>query len=400
MVKSEHPDIKILAFDHNKDHLLDWTKTIIGNDNGYVDGMAFHCKFASYFGANYASVLLIMFPVAGYSNGERIEDGTNGYDAVNASHHYAPDKIMLATEGCSCPGVQLNDWLRAERLGHDVMFDINNYAQGWIDWNLLVDHEGGPNHLGNVCDAAMICNKDYTEVHVQPSFYYMAHFSKFAPPGSKRIKSTIVGDYQYKGSDSNVQAGLQVGMYSCEKSVRQMWKIDSKNGVIGFYHYMKDAKSKDPDLCVAAGTESVAHIRLVDCSYKKAQLLRVFMNEVGQLVDATTGMCVGLNGDVREPGALLDLFPCIGKDSKHSNDHQIFSVDKKTGEIKSKVMDMCMTANWPLLNSVAFTTLQMKTVVVVMNEADIPATVVLSDGTKKGDFGFAIDARSIQTLIY
>ena len=33
-------------------------------------------------------------------------------------------------------------------VGHDIMFDLGSYAQGWIDWNLLVDHEGGPNHLG------------------------------------------------------------------------------------------------------------------------------------------------------------------------------------------------------------------------------------------------------------
>ena len=34
--------------------------------------------------------------------------------------------------------------------GHDIMFDLANYAQGWIDWNLLVDHSGGPNHLGTL----------------------------------------------------------------------------------------------------------------------------------------------------------------------------------------------------------------------------------------------------------
>jgi hypothetical protein len=41
-----HPDVLILAFDHNKDHLFDWAKTVMGGDTGpnggYVDGMAFH----------------------------------------------------------------------------------------------------------------------------------------------------------------------------------------------------------------------------------------------------------------------------------------------------------------------------------------------------------------------
>ena len=33
-------------------------------------------------------------------------------------------------QGCSCSGVKVDDWLRAERLAHDVIFDLNNYAQG------------------------------------------------------------------------------------------------------------------------------------------------------------------------------------------------------------------------------------------------------------------------------
>lgn len=66
-------------------------------------------------------------------------DGTYGYNSVRSTHDKYPDKILLATEGCSCPGVQLGSWLRGERLGHDIMFDLNNWANGWIDWNLLVD---------------------------------------------------------------------------------------------------------------------------------------------------------------------------------------------------------------------------------------------------------------------
>ena len=38
--------------------------------------------------------------------------------------------ITLLIKGCSCSGVKVDDWLRAERLAHDVMFDLNNYAQG------------------------------------------------------------------------------------------------------------------------------------------------------------------------------------------------------------------------------------------------------------------------------
>ena len=45
-LKQNHPDVLILAFDHNKDHLLTWAEVVMGGDTGpnggYVDGMAFH----------------------------------------------------------------------------------------------------------------------------------------------------------------------------------------------------------------------------------------------------------------------------------------------------------------------------------------------------------------------
>lgn len=65
---------------------------------------------------------------------------------------------------------------------------------GWIDWNLLVDFEGGPNHLGNMCDAPIVTLEDFSDVHVQPKYYYFGHISKFVPPGSVRVESSTVGE--------------------------------------------------------------------------------------------------------------------------------------------------------------------------------------------------------------
>lgn len=89
ILKSDHPEIKILAFDHNKDHLYSWAKTMLfptsqsNQLSQYVDGMAFH-----WYGGT----------------GDRLLDGTYGYDTVNQTYHLAPNKILMATEGCSCPG--------------------------------------------------------------------------------------------------------------------------------------------------------------------------------------------------------------------------------------------------------------------------------------------------------
>ena len=61
--------------------------------------------------------------------------------------------FLLATESCNCPGVAdgtqalFEDvgkgWQRGERLMRDSLSDLNHYSVGYVDWNLLVDYNGG-----------------------------------------------------------------------------------------------------------------------------------------------------------------------------------------------------------------------------------------------------------------
>lgn len=42
-LRSDHPEVKILGYDHNKDQLYNWTEVLMGsNYQGYISGMAFH----------------------------------------------------------------------------------------------------------------------------------------------------------------------------------------------------------------------------------------------------------------------------------------------------------------------------------------------------------------------
>ncbi len=36
------------------------------------------------------------------------------------------------------------------------MGDLNHWSVGWVDWNLVLDMQGGPNHGENYCDAPVI----------------------------------------------------------------------------------------------------------------------------------------------------------------------------------------------------------------------------------------------------
>ena len=70
-----------------------------------------------------------------------------------------------------------------------------------------------------------------------------------------------------------------------------------------------------------------------------------------------------------------------------------------TGEVISKVADMCLTAGWPMLTSAAFEDPEGKVVVVLLNEATVQTEVILKD-SEKGNMKYGINARSMQTITY
>ena len=57
---------------------------------------------------------------------------------------------------------------------------------------MALDMQGGPNWVRNFVDAPLIVNPDKREYYRQPSYYAMAHFSKFLPPGSVRIDTPLI----------------------------------------------------------------------------------------------------------------------------------------------------------------------------------------------------------------
>ncbi|CAN0503901.1 unnamed protein product, partial [Ectocarpus sp. 8 AP-2014] len=60
-----------------------------------------------------------------------------------------------------------------------MIADVNSWSTGWVDWNLMLNYDGGPNHAGNLCDTPIISNENHTDVIFQPMFYSIGHMSKF-----------------------------------------------------------------------------------------------------------------------------------------------------------------------------------------------------------------------------
>ena len=158
--------VHLCILDHNRDLMDAWTKTVYSDPAAakFVWGAAMHW---------YVS-----------------ED----FAAPARAHAAFPDKATLFTEGCNDRGEakgkwSLGQWDHGERYAHSMINDFRNYVCGWIDWNVVLDQTGGPNHVGNFCDAPVIVDTESGVIHYESSFYYIGQFSRFVHPGAKRIES-------------------------------------------------------------------------------------------------------------------------------------------------------------------------------------------------------------------
>lgn len=111
------------------------------------------------------------------------------FDNVRLVHDAYPNKELMFTEGTEATfdAAKVNDWQWGETFGRSMVMDFNNWASGWTAWNVILDEQGGPNHVGNYCMAPIICDTRTGALTYMNSFYYLGHFSKFVRPGAKRI---------------------------------------------------------------------------------------------------------------------------------------------------------------------------------------------------------------------
>jgi glucosylceramidase len=148
-----------VIWDHNRDHLVQRASVVYSDAEAarYVWGAGFHWY------------------------------GENHFDQVQLVHDAWPDKQLLFTEGCQEGGPHHGSWGLGERYAHSMINDLNRWTVGWIDWNLVLDETGGPNHVGNLCSAPILIDIGNDALMHQSSYYYIGHFSRFIKPGARRV---------------------------------------------------------------------------------------------------------------------------------------------------------------------------------------------------------------------
>jgi glucosylceramidase len=183
--------IPILGFDQNRGEELEkWANAMYADEqtSKYFGGMAVHWYASTY----------DFFPAS-----------------LQYTHKLAPKKYLINTEACIDADVphwkddnwywsaEATDWgwnwanekdkylhpkyVPVFRYAGDIIGCLNNYVDGWIDWNMVLNRQGGPNWFKNWCTAPVIVDEEKDEVYFTPLYYTMAHFSKFIRPGAVRI---------------------------------------------------------------------------------------------------------------------------------------------------------------------------------------------------------------------
>lgn len=114
-------------------------------------------------------------------------------EVLDKSYEKFHGKFIIASEACSGDKPWdihkpiMGSWGRAQDYIIDIIENLNHRVSAWVDWNLILDTQGGPNYAHNYVDAPIIANG--TEILKQPIFYAMGHFSRFIVPDSIRLYS-------------------------------------------------------------------------------------------------------------------------------------------------------------------------------------------------------------------
>ena len=184
-------DLVILGYDQNREGIKEWVDEMYKDAETaqHYDGTAIHWYESTY----------EVFP-----------------EALQYAHNKAPNKYLIQTEACVDDEIpvwkndawywtkEATDWgykwreeekkylhpkyAPVNRYARDIIGCLNNWVDGWVDWNMVLDRQGGPNWKKNWCIAPVIVDPDKDEVYLTPLYYVMAHFSKFIRPGAKVLK--------------------------------------------------------------------------------------------------------------------------------------------------------------------------------------------------------------------
>ena len=216
---------KILVYDQNRgQELKDWADVLLKDKDlaKYIYGTAVHW----------------------YTSTNQVLE-----ESLNYTHEVAPSKAIIQTEGCIDSEIphwkddqwywskEATDWgydwapeedkkdhpkyVPVYRYARDMIGCMNNWVEGWVDWNMVLNKQGGPNLAKNWCVAPVIVDPDKDEVYYTPLYYTMVHFSKFIRPNAQRIDLELSDKDLLASAARNEDGSIVVVVLNMTKNTKQ-----------------------------------------------------------------------------------------------------------------------------------------------------------------------------------
>lgn len=161
-------DVDIFVWDHNKEILFERFGTCIQNEKAakYIKGAAVHWYTGDHF------------------------------EAIEMVQKQYPGTKVIFSEGCVeySRFADTKETAKAEMYAHDMIGNFRAGLSAYFDWNLILDMEGGPNHVGNFCAAPILCDPKNDTFDKRLAYYYIGQFSRYIKKEAVRIATTRYTD--------------------------------------------------------------------------------------------------------------------------------------------------------------------------------------------------------------
>jgi glucosylceramidase len=204
-----YEDVSLLMLDHSRDHLEHWADVIYGDPETakYVDGGAVHWYESTFkvyedvferVHAKYPQFSIIHTEGTIDDLGKDAPEGILDPERYKESGWFDNDSFWWndnATDwaySATWGGVVVEDhpiYTPVHRYARNIIVSLNHWVSGWIDWNIVLDQQGGPNHVGNFCGAPIMIDVASGYVYYTPIYTILAQFSKTIRPGDVAVQT-------------------------------------------------------------------------------------------------------------------------------------------------------------------------------------------------------------------
>lgn len=178
-------DVQVCIWDHNKERAFERAREVLDDETDkMVQGVAFHWYSGDHF------------------------------DTVRMIREQFPEKKLILSEHCVEYGLfgAENQLKYAQKYAHELIGNLNAGMNVALDWNIILDEVGGPNHVKNYCYAPVMCDTTKDTIERKLSYTYIGHFSRYIQPGAKCIATSKYTDQlevtAFQNPDSSLTAVL------------------------------------------------------------------------------------------------------------------------------------------------------------------------------------------------